>query len=92
MATLLDEATDAGAGTGASHTGPCTVHVHGDSVFDGAVVELQSADSDTEAEYVTFKVLNNKQQVTVDIRGTFFLRAFLKRPGAATSISITTTQ
>ena len=92
MATLLDAEDEATTGTGASHTGPCTLHVHEDSVLDGALVQIQMADSDTEAEYKTIREFNGKETATIEGQGTYFLRAILSRVGTSTSVSITTTQ
>ena len=94
MATLLSTQTTNTTGSGASHTGPCTVHVYG--TFDGAEVVLEMADSDTAAEYVpigrqgTFNKTGGN--CTVDAQGTYFLRAKLNRAGSSTSVSVTTTQ
>ena len=43
MATLLSAVSANGAGSGASHSGPCTVIIPNDSVFDGATVQIQIA-------------------------------------------------
>lgn len=95
MATLLSAATDNGAGTGASHTGPCTVHVANDSVFDGAEIYIEIADSDTAGEYAPVGkdgVFRAAGSVTIDAKGTYFLRAKVARAGTNTSLNCTTTQ
>lgn len=95
MATLLSGVSANGAGSGASHTGPCTVHVPSNSVFDGAEVHIQIADSDTSAEYAAAgpkAVLYQPGAVDISGRGTYFLRALVARAGSSTSLTCTTTQ
>ena len=94
MATLLSAVTADGAGSGASHTGPCTVMVHGDSVFDGATVGLEIADSDDANEYVAIDgaVFHINDAMDIAGRGTYYLRAVVNNAGASTSITVVTTQ
>ncbi|EFX61834.1 hypothetical protein DAPPUDRAFT_120887, partial [Daphnia pulex] len=51
MADLLTNATTSAAGTGASHSGPCTVFVRG-TIASGATVTIEVADEDVSASYV----------------------------------------
>lgn len=95
MATLFSAATSNGAGTGASHTGPCTVFAEADSVFDGATVELQAAVADTAGKYATVGVpaqLKAPGAVAVNIQGTYFLRGFIAGAGSSTSINLVSNQ
>ena len=94
MATLLDAVTSDGAGTGASHTGPCTVIPHRDSVFDGARVSLQIADTDTATDYANIDgaVITTSDAININARGTYYLRAVVLDAGSSTSITIKTTQ
>lgn len=94
MATLASAVTSDGAQSGQSHTGPCTVMVHGDSVFDGATVSLEIADSDDANDYVPIDeaVFRNGDALDIAGRGTYFLRAVVANSGSSTSITIVTTQ
>jgi len=92
MATLLDGVTTDTVGTGASHTGPCSVFVTG--TLGGGVVTLEIAPSDTSAEYVPAgrnSVLWQPGSYTVDAQGTYFLRARIDR-STSPSVTVETTQ
>lgn len=102
MATLLSGVTTDGAGSGASHTGPCTVHVPDNVVWDGAYIIIEIADSDTAAEYtpVGDQTTNGggrfqqgeQQPLNVNALGTYFIRAVVYGAGNATNLTCTTTQ
>ena len=93
MATLLSTQTTNTTGSGASHTGPCSVLVKG--TMDGASVSLEPADSDSEANYHPIGIaatFTSTGWVSVHLQGTYFLRAKLNRAGASTSVTVVTTQ
>ena len=92
MATLLNGVTTDTVGTGASHTGPCSVFVTG--TLGGGVVTLEIAPSDTSAKYVSAgrdSVLSQPGSYTVDAQGTYFLRARIDR-STSPSVTVETTQ
>lgn len=96
MATLLNAVTANTTGTGASHSGPATVHVHG--TFDGATVVIQVSDDDTTYEKadnvsaVSPATFRNGGVMSINAYGTYYLRAILENSGGSTSISVKTTQ
>lgn len=97
MATLLSAVSANGAGSGASHAGPCTVWVSG--TFDGATVVIQGADADTAAKYgrldksiIRQDVFTSKGGATVSGYGTYYLRAVVSNAGSSTSLTVITTQ
>lgn len=97
MATLLSGVSANGAGSGASHSGPCTVWVRG--TLDGATVMIQGADADSDANYVKLdkSIIRNdkftgKGSSTVDGQGTYYLRAVVSNAGSSTSVTVVTTQ
>lgn len=95
MATLLTNQTADGVGSGASHSGPCTVFVPNDSVFDGAVFHVEAYSADTAGKYVPVGIpgqLTAPGAVAIDIQGTYYLRGRVARAGSSTSISADTTQ
>jgi hypothetical protein len=95
MATLLSGVTSNGAGAGASHSGPCTVVVPNDSVFDGAVVHIQIAIADSAADYAPVGrdgILTAPGAVAIDAQGTYFLRALVAKVGALTSLDCASNQ
>ena len=95
MATLLSGVSSDGAGAGASHSGPCTVTIPNDSVFDGAEVHIQIAASDSAADYAPAgrkAILRQPGAVAIDSQGTYFLRALVNKAGSSTSIDCTTQQ
>lgn len=93
MAALLtDQASDT-TGSGASHSGACSVHVAGE--FDGATVHLEAAPTDTADDYVPCGVLSQLRSegwINVDISGSYYLRAKLARSGSDTSVTVTSVQ
>ena len=93
MATLLSAVTSDGAGTGASHSGPCTVIVHNDSVFDGANIAIQIADTDTAADYVPIDgaVFRTNNAIAINGQGTYYLRAVVANAVSTTSLTVVTT-
>lgn len=95
MATLLSAVSTNGAGTGASHSGPCTVVIPNDSVFDGAAVHIQLAIADSAADYGPAgrdAILTQPGSVAITAQGTYYLRALVERAGASTSIDCATNQ
>lgn len=97
MADLLrDQATDV-TGTGVALTGPCTVQVENNSVFDGAQIEIQSSVNDVSAEYSPIGyTFTGPGSIDVTIRGAYYLRAILVKANTtgnkATSVSCEATQ
>ena len=95
MATLLSAVTTDTTGSGASHSGPCTVMVHGDSVFDGAQVLIEIANTDTAADYTPIGregYFKQPGSFNCQGQGTYYLRAVLRDAGTNTSVTCVTTQ
>ena len=97
MATLLSAVSENGAGTGASHSGPCTVFVRG--TLDGATVTIQVADADSDANYVKpdrsampESRFASKGSCTLAAYGTYYVRAVVSNAGSSTSVTVVTTQ
>jgi hypothetical protein len=94
MAALFSAETDDGAGTGASHTGACTVVLSG--TLDGAIVEVELATADTDALYgfcgVRFNDSTPLRCANVSGNGTYYLRGRISNAGANTSVTLTTVQ
>ena len=97
MATLLSAVSANGAGSGASHSGPCSVFVHG--VFDGATVVIQASDDDTDAKYSKADVslipvsrFDTKGSCSINAFGAYYLRAVVSDAGSSTSLTVVTTQ
>jgi len=98
MATLLDGADEDTTGSGASHSGPCSVFVTGTPA--GATVTLQVSPTTNTADYVKAdrslinqSVFRNQTgSATIDGQGTYYVRAILSGATASTSVTVTTTQ
>lgn len=97
MATLLSAVSVDGAGTGASHSGPCSVFVSG--TFDGATVTIEVADADTAAKYckpskaaIPESRFSEKGSTTLTAYGTYYVRAVVSNAGSSTSVTAITTQ
>lgn len=96
MASLLSAASTNGAGTGASHSGPCTVFVRG--TFDGATVLVQVSDDNTnyvKADNVSVTKptrLDAPGSVTLNAYGTYYVRCVVNEAGSSTSITAVSTQ
>lgn len=98
MATLLSAVTANTTGTGASHTGPCTVFVSG--TFGGATVVLQVADADAAGKYVNADAVGVPNQgqlsgpgaISLNCYGTYYVRAILGNAGSTTSVTAISTQ
>jgi len=97
MAALLTAATADADGTGASHSGPCTVFVRG--VLGGASVTIEIADEDVAASYVKptkaampESRFSDKGACSLDAFGTYFVRARLVGATATTNVTVVTTQ
>ena len=96
MAALLTNVTANGAGTGASHSGPATVFVRG--TFAGARVIVQvSADNTTyvKADNVSlFKptTFTAPGAVSIDGKGTYYIRCVVENVSGSTSVSAVSTQ
>lgn len=97
MATLLSAVSADTVGTGASHSGPCTVWIRG--VLDGAEVVIQGADADSAANYAKLDnslipqaKFTDQGSVSVNAYGTYYLRAVLTNAGTNTSVTVETTQ
>jgi len=95
MAALLTAATN-GTGSGASHSGPATVFVHG--TFDGATVVVQVSDDDT--NYVKADNVSVRNPATLKAAGccnvaavgTYYIRCVVSGGGSSTSITAVSTQ
>jgi len=90
MASLLSSASSNGAGTGASLSGPATVIVENDSVFDGATVHLEVSETDTAGKYAPLGQLGQLKSaiaVRVDVTGSYYMRAVVAGAGSSTSIN-----
>lgn len=90
MASLLSAASSNGAGTGASLSGPATVILENDSVFDGASVVLEVSETDTAGKYAPIGYVGSLSSATalrVDVTGSYYLRAVVEKAGASTSIN-----
>ena len=95
MATLLSAVSVDGAGTGQSHTGPCTVILRGDSVMDKATVQIQISIANTAGHFVPAgreSFFTQPGVINVDAQGTYFLRAVVNQAGASTSLTCETVQ
>ncbi len=95
MATLLSGQTSNGVGSGSSHTGPCSVFVPEDSVFDGAVASVEAYATNTSGKFVPVGLDGNLDApgvINVNILGTYYLRGRVANAGSATSIDMVTTQ
>ena len=97
MAVLLNAVTANTTGTGASHSGPCTVCVRG--TLGGARVVIQGADADSAANYTKLDrsimpqhIFEDKGCVSINAYGTYFLRAVLENAGSTTNVTVETTQ
>lgn len=96
MAALLSSATSNTTGTGASHSGDCTVWVTG--TFDGATVVIQGSNTDSNYGKLDNITIPNPATfkapgcLAVNAKGTYYLRAVLSGAGSNTSVSVTTTQ
>ena len=93
MASLFSAQTSNATGSGASHSGPCTVFIRG--TMDGADVTIEAADEDVAGSYVGIDKVATRTAVgcfAVDGRGTYYLRAKLNRAGTSTSVTVVTTQ
>lgn len=95
MATLLSAVSANGAGTGASHTAPATVFVRG--TFDGATVVVQVSDDDTtyvkadNTSPAKATRLTEPGAVTIDAKGTYYIRCVVSGAGASTSVTAVST-
>ena len=96
MAALLTTATANTVGTGASHTGPCTVWVSG--TMDGARVVIQGSATDGSYTPLSNGLMTPSRfdggvgAAAIDGQGTYYLRAVLENAGSSTSVTVTTTQ
>jgi len=97
MAALLTAATADVDGTGASHSGPCTVFVRG--TFAGAEVTIEVADEDVAGSYVKpskeampVSRFSGPGVCSIDAYGTYFVRARLSGATSITSVTAVSTQ
>jgi hypothetical protein len=97
MAALLTAATASTDGTGASHSGPCSVFVRG--TLAGAQVAIEVADENVAASYVKPSKaampesrFSEPGSVTLNAYGTYFVRARLVGATATTNVTVVTTQ
>ena len=95
MAALLTAAGN-GTGTGASHDGPATVFIRG--TFDGASVVVQVSDDNT--TYVKADNVSPRNPctfygpgcVSIEAKGTYYIRCVVADGGAGVSITAVSTQ
>ena len=90
MASLLSAATANGAGTGVAMTGPCTVIVENDSVFDRAEVHIEVSETDTAGKYAPAgreAILRAAGAIRIDVTGAYYVRARIAKAESATSIN-----
>jgi hypothetical protein len=90
MAALLTAVTSDGAGSGVSLSGPSSVIVHNDSVFDGATIEIQIADTDTAADYAPVGrdgMFQAAGGCAIDVQGAYYARAVVSGAGSSTSVN-----
>jgi streptogramin lyase len=98
MPSLLTNATEDTVGSLVSHTGPCTVWVTGQTA--GATVVLQGSPTTNTADVVKLERGLIPQGVYVDrtgccsveVQGTYTLRAVVEGATAQTNVSVQTTQ
>ena len=98
MATLLSAVSSDGAGSGASHSGPCTVFVTG-TFGDKATVTIEVASADTDALYckadksiMRESRFGGRGCCTLNAYGTYYVRAVVSSAGSGTSVTAVTTQ
>lgn len=95
MATLLNGVTSDTTGSGASHSGPCSVFVRGD--LGGGTVTIQVSDDNTnfvKADNVsTPNPANFKApgSLALNCQGTYYVRAILEG-STSPSCTVVTTQ
>jgi hypothetical protein len=95
MASLLSDQTTDTTGTGVAVTGPCSIVVSGDSVFDGATVDIQVALNDETGEYQTpgeEAYMKRPGMFRLEITGSYYVRAVQTDSGSSTSITCDTNQ
>jgi len=98
MASLFSARTTNGAGTGASHSGPCTVFVTG--TFDGredVTIEVASADTDdlyvkADKSIMRESRFSGKGCCTLNAYGTYYVRAVMSNVQTTSSVTVVTTQ
>ena len=98
MPTLLDGVTTDTVGSLTSHSGPCTVFVHG--VMDGATVVIEASPTTNTTDVVKMDRSLIPQSIyvdrtgcaAVDAQGTYYLRGVLEHAGSSTDVTVTTTQ
>lgn len=98
MATLLSAVSANGNGSGASHSGPCTVFVTG-TFIGGETVTVEVASADTDALYVkpdksvmVMSRFGGKGSCVLSATGTYYVRAALSNAKSGTSVTVVTTQ
>ena len=90
MADLLTNATANGAGSGVSVSGSTRVTVPQTSVFGGAAIEIQIADTDTADDYATTGLtFYAAGSYVVDCDGSAYLRAVVSGATATTDVTVT---
>lgn len=95
MAALFTNQTTNGVSAGVALSGPATVHIHKDSVFHGADVLCETADTDTDADYGPpddGARLSGPGALNIFIQGSYFLRLRLLNATPGTSITGVVTQ
>ena len=93
MATLLSSQTSDTTGSGASHSGPSSVHVRG--TVGGATLHVEASDEDVSASYSPTGIITQFRKpgwTNIEIKGTYFVRARLVGATSATSVTVVTTQ
>ena len=92
MATLQTTQTTDATGTGASHTGPCTVYAEG--TFDSADVSIEISTDDSTYEPISdpLATFRGPGQFLCPATGTYYLRSVQSNSRTSTSITVKTTQ
>jgi hypothetical protein len=97
MPALLTAATANVDGTGASHSGPCSVFVRG--TLAGAIVTVEVADENVAGSFVQpdkaampVSEFRNRGSCSLQAFGTYFVRARLVGATAGTNVTVVTTQ
>jgi hypothetical protein len=92
MATLQTTKSTDGAGTGASHSGPCTVYAEG--TFDSANVSIEISTDDSTYEPISdsMATFRDPGQFYCAATGTYYLRSVQSNSQTSTSITVKTTQ
>lgn len=93
MAALLTDQTSNTTGTLTQHTGPCSVFVTGTPGSARITIQASPTSSTSDVVKIEGGTFGGKTGVaTVDLLGTYYLRAIVEAADASTSVSVTTVQ